>query len=105
LPARPDQAIQIQYRDLDAAHERANNTLTLDPATLAVREHRRYDELPLGQKLVASFFPLHSGSYFGVVVFMSASLAMPLFTVTGWIFYLARRKRKRAATVETFSTS
>lgn len=99
LPARPGQALQISYRDPDPPHERANNTLTLDPATLAVKEHRRYADLPYGQKLVGSFFPLHSGSYFGVsglIAFMLASLAMPLFTVTGWILYLAKRKRKKA---------
>lgn len=99
LPTRPGQALQVMYRDIDAPHERANNTLTLDAKTLAPTGHRRYADLPLGQKLVGSFFPLHSGEYFGVVglvVFMLASLAMPLFAVTGWIFYLARRKRKKA---------
>jgi sulfite reductase (NADPH) flavoprotein alpha-component len=99
LPGRPGQPVQVQYRDLDPPHERANNTLTLDPATWAVTGHRRYADLPLGQRLVASFFPLHSGSYFGtvgLVVFMLSSLAMPFFAVTGWIFYLARRKRKKA---------
>lgn len=103
LPTRPGQALQVTYRDIDAPHERANNTLTLDPKTLAPTGHRRYAELPLGQKLVGSFFPLHSGEYFGVVglvAFMLASLAMPLFAVTGWIFYLARRKRKKAKAAE-----
>jgi sulfite reductase (NADPH) flavoprotein alpha-component len=99
LPDRPGRPVQVQYRDIDPPHERAGNTLTLDPATWAVTGHRRYADLPLGQRLVASFFPLHSGSYFGTVgliVFMLSSLAMPFFAVTGWIFYLARRKRKKA---------
>lgn len=99
LPARSGQPVQVQYRDINPPHERASNTLTLDPATWAVTGHRRYADLPPGQRLVASFFPLHSGSYFGTVgliVFMLSSLAMPFFAVTGWIFYLARRKRKKA---------
>lgn len=104
LPTRPGQPLQIVYRDLDPPHERANNTLTLDPATMAVKEHRRYADLPFGQKLVGSFFPLHSGGYFGVagtILFMLCSLAMPLFAVTGWILYLAKRKRKKAKTAAT----
>lgn len=108
LPTRPGQALQVTYRDADAPHERANNTLTLDPKTLAPTGHRRYADLPLGQKLVGSFFPLHSGEYFGVVglvVFMLASLAMPLFAVTGWILYLARRKRKKAKAAEAAKTA
>ena len=50
--------------------------------------------------------PLHSGSYFGVagvIVFLLASLAMPVFSVTGWIMYLQRRapraRRTSLATV------
>lgn len=104
LPTRPGQPVQVTYRDIDPPHERANNTLTLDSKTLAPTGHRRYADLPLGQKLAGSFFPLHSGSYFGIVgliVFMLTSLAMPLFAVTGWILYLARRKRKKAKAAET----
>ena len=40
------------------------------------------------------FLPLHSGQFFGVagtIVFMLASLCMPLFAITGWILYLQRR--------------
>ncbi|HKU93941.1 MAG TPA: sulfite reductase flavoprotein subunit alpha, partial [Vineibacter sp.] len=62
--------------------------------------HRLYAALPLGPKLLTSIFALHSGSFFGlagVIIFMLASLAMPLFAVTGWMLYLDRRTRKRTA--------
>jgi len=42
-------------------------------------------------------FALHSGSFFGeagVVLMMLASLAMPLFPITGWMMYLDRRRKK-----------
>lgn len=42
--------------------------------------------------------PVHRGSFFGPVyqfVAMLASLAMPLFFVTGWMLYLKRRKQKK----------
>ncbi|WP_265468713.1 sulfite reductase subunit alpha [Arenimonas daejeonensis] len=60
--------------------------------------HERYDDKPAGQKIMASIFPLHSGAFFGLpglILFMIASLAMPLFAVTGWMLYLDRRRKKR----------
>lgn len=110
LPAGGGQPIRVQYRDKDAAHERATNGFALDPATMAISDHRRFAELPLAQRLTGSFFALHSGAYFGVtgvVVFMVASLAMPLFTITGWILYLARRRRnaEKAARVAAATTT
>lgn len=91
-----DQPLVLSYVDADPAHERANNRLVLDLATATIREHERYDDKSAGAKLAASMFVLHKGSYFGVVgtiAMMLASLAMPLFAVTGWMLYLKRRKR------------
>lgn len=99
LPERPDQPLQIRYLDADPAHERANNSISLDPASGAVVEHQRYDERPLNERLMASIFPLHAGSYFGLpglILMMLASLLMPLFTITGWMLYLDRRRKKQA---------
>ena len=98
LPARPGQPYEFRYQEPDPPHERANNTLIVDPAG-TVREHRRYRDLPAGQKFMGSIFPLHSGSFFGtagLVLFMLSSLLMPLFAITGWMLYLDRRARKRA---------
>ena len=95
---REGNGVQFRYLDAKPPHERANNTLELDPATLAVRKHERYDQRDLKQRLVGSMFALHRGSYFGtagVVLFMLASLLMPLFAITGWMLYLERRKRQR----------
>lgn len=92
--------VQFRYLDAEPAHERASNSLELDPATLAVVKHERYDDKPAAQKLVGSMFALHRGSFFGlggVVVFMLASVLMPLFAVTGWMLYLDRRRKQRAA--------
>lgn len=100
LPGAPGQPLEFSYQDPDPAHERANNRLVLDAATLAVTTHERYDDKPAGQKLMASIFPLHSGSYFGLpglLLYLLASLAMPLFAFTGWMLYLDRRGKKRAA--------
>lgn len=45
--------------------------------------------------MYASNYNLHTGAYFGligVVLWMLASLLMPVFFVTGWILYLQRRR-------------
>lgn len=99
--ARPGKPIEFRYLDRQASHERAFNTLAVDTEG-SVANAERYDDRKFGAQIVSSIFPLHSGSYFGlagVIVFLIASLAMPLFAVTGWIMYLQRRapRTRRAA--------
>ncbi len=100
LPKPGESNVEIRYLDSDPAHERAYNRITIDPAAIAVVKHERYDDKPVGHKLMSSMFVLHSGSFFGwagTLLMMVASLAMPLFAVTGWMLYLDRRKRKARA--------
>jgi sulfite reductase (NADPH) flavoprotein alpha-component len=95
---KDDQPVSVRYLDADPAHERARNELALDRWTLQPVAHERYDEGSWRQKIGASMFALHRGSFFGtggVVAFMVASFAMPLFAVTGWMLYLDRRRRRR----------
>jgi sulfite reductase (NADPH) flavoprotein alpha-component len=101
LSARPGKPTEFRYLQEQPRHERAFNTLAIDRDGKVVK-HERYADKPLAARLVSSIFPLHSGSYFGVVgviVFMIASLAMPVFAITGWIMYLQRRapRARRAA--------
>lgn len=100
LPRAGAEALELRYLPLDARHERAMNTIAVDLATGEVRKHERYVDKSFGGKLVASIFPLHSGSFFGLpgqVLYLLASLLMPLFAVTGWLLYLRRRRAKAAA--------
>ena len=49
--------------------------------------------------MVTSIFELHRGAYFGLpgrIALAVSSFAMPLFTITGFLLYFARRQRKRA---------
>ena len=92
--------ISFRYLDADPAHERARNELQLDRWTLDTVAHQRYDDGTWRQKIGASMFTLHRGSFFGttgVVLFMLASLLMPLFTISGWMLYLDRRRKQHAA--------
>jgi sulfite reductase (NADPH) flavoprotein alpha-component len=100
LPQEPARPIEIRYVDANPAHDRAANTLSLDAASGAVVRHERYADKRVGEKFISSIFALHSGSFFGLpgmILYMLAGLSMPVFTVTGWMMYLDRRKKKRAA--------
>jgi sulfite reductase (NADPH) flavoprotein alpha-component len=101
LAGRPGKPIEFRYLDGQSSHERAFNTLGIDGEG-KVASAERYGDRKFGARIVSSIFPLHSGSYFGVVgviVFLLASLAMPVFAVTGWIMYVQRRapRTRRAA--------
>lgn len=94
--------VTINYLDADPAHERASNALVLDPASGAVVNHTRYEDKNFGGRIASSMFALHKGSFFGVggtLLNGFASLAMPLFAITGWMLYLKRRKLARSKQV------
>lgn len=100
LPPVAGQPATVYYLLEDAPHERALNELTLDPLNGKVRSDKRYNDSSFGKQLLTSVYALHVGSYFGLpgrILMMLASLTMPLFFVTGWLLYLDRRRKKRAA--------
>ncbi|MHA6197155.1 PepSY domain-containing protein [Pseudomonas wadenswilerensis] len=98
LPQAGGQPAMIFYLLDSAAHERAFNTLTLDPANGQVKRVEVYTDKSFKAQLLASVYALHVGSYFGLpgrIIVSIASLTMPLFFVTGWLLYLDRRRKKR----------
>ncbi|AWH22935.1 MULTISPECIES: sulfite reductase flavoprotein subunit alpha [Stenotrophomonas] len=105
LPGKPGQPITARVMAGDPAlrgggHDRAQDSLQIDPGTGAVLEHRPYGQLDAGGKVMTSMFALHSGSFFGLpgrVIVMLSSLCMTLFFITGWMLYLDRRRSQRAA--------
>ena len=77
-------------------HDHSKNTFELDIKTKEIVKHDKFEDKTLIQKLMGSILPLHTGEYFGVVgqtLMFLASLMMPLFTVTGLILYIKRRKK------------
>ncbi|MND56451.1 Sulfite reductase [NADPH] flavoprotein alpha-component [compost metagenome] len=98
LPPVGGQPAMIFYLLEGAEHERALNTLSIDPANGQVKNNERYADKSFKAQLLASVYALHVGSYFGLtgrIVVTIASLTMPLFFVTGWLLYLDRRRKKR----------
>ncbi len=100
LPPVKGQPATVFYLLDGAAHERAFNEMTIDPASGKLLKDRRYNDSSAGKQLLTSVYALHVGSYFGLtgrILMMLASLAMPLFFITGWLLYLDRHRKKRAA--------
>ncbi|CAI8884912.1 sulfite reductase flavoprotein subunit alpha [Pseudomonas soli] len=98
LPPAGGQPATLFYLLQGADHERAFNTLTLDPASGQVKRHERYADKSFKAQLLQSVYALHVGEYFGLpgrIIVTLASLTMPLFFVTGWLLYLDRRRKKR----------
>ena len=98
LPPVGGQPATLFYLLEDAQHDRAFNTLTLDPANGAIKRHEQFTDKSLNEQLLQSVYALHVGSYFGLpgrIIVTLASLTMPLFFVTGWLLYLDRRRKKR----------
>jgi len=86
-------------------HDRAWNSIKVDPADATIVARETYAELPRGRRFVASLFPLHSGSFWGTpgrLLMALSALLMPLFPLTGlWMWRLRRRnealRRQHAA--------
>lgn len=99
LPPVAGQPATVFYMLDGAEHVRAFNQLQIDPKTGVVSQHERYAEKSFNEQMLASIYALHVGEYFGLpgrILMMLASLAMPLFFITGWLLYLDRRRKKRA---------
>lgn len=96
--AGPGSTITVRFRAENAPHDRAFDTIDIDTKTGQVTRLERYDELPMGRKLLASIYALHVGSFFGMagrIVNMTSAAFMSVFFVTGWMLYLDRRRKKR----------
>lgn len=108
-PTEPVKTISFEARPDDARHMRQTDRYSYDPKTYKLKKFDLYDRRPLGLIITQSMYELHRGAFFGMpgrIALLLTSLTMPLFTITGFMLYLSRRKRKRAAlAVEAGATS
>lgn len=88
----------FSYLDDKSDYFRAANILELDTNAWQLVKHERFEDKPLNEKLMKSILPLHTGEYFGLIgqigMFLASSL-MALFTITGFMLYLKRHKKKK----------
>jgi len=98
LPKKDDGKIELSFVDATPQHERARNQAIYNYQNGTIEKMELYEDKKLNQKIMSSMLPVHRGSFFGPIyqfVAMLASLAMPLFFVTGLMLYLKRRKQKK----------
>ncbi|KQM41113.1 PepSY domain-containing protein [Sphingomonas sp. Leaf10] len=94
-----DDQVQFRAKLPEARHDRVSDELTIDGTSGAEMSATPYAARTVGEDMVTSVYELHRGAYFGVagrIAMLLASLSMPLFTVTGFLLYFARRRRKAA---------
>ncbi|MEB3767483.1 sulfite reductase flavoprotein subunit alpha [Acinetobacter sp. MD2] len=92
------QKVEISFIDPVPQHERARNSTIYNLQEQKFEKTKLYEDKKLNEKIMSSMLPVHRGSFFGPIwhfMAMLASLAMPLFFVTGWMLYLKRRKQKK----------
>lgn len=92
----------VSFRILlpNARHDRMTDTVQIDPASGRVIKVERYADRTMGEVITTSMLEVHRGAIFGVtgrIIIFVTSLTMPLFTITGLLLYLARRRKKRPA--------
>lgn len=97
IPKQANGKVDFSYTDKIVQHERARNSVTFDYQQNQIVKHDIYEAKPLNEKIMSSLLPVHRGSFFGGIYqffAMLASLAMPLFFITGWMLYIKRREQK-----------
>lgn len=92
----------VRLRSLakDAPHDVARDDFRIDGATGRVVAAERYADKSVGDSILQRVLQIHTGAAFGLVgriLFMVAAALMPLFTVTGFILYLSRRRLRAAS--------
>lgn len=87
----------LTYIKKEPMHYRARNEISLDMENNTIVKHEEFSKKPLEEILIKSVIPIHTGEYFGrtgQILMLIASLLMSLFTITGFMMYFQRRKKK-----------
>lgn len=100
LPAGPGTVIRIRSWPKDSTLDTTRDEFRIDAVTGQVISAERYADKTFGEKIIANVFDIHRGAILGwpgKLAFMIAAALMPLFSVTGILLFLSRRKLRRPA--------
>lgn len=101
-----DKPVIMRMLPRDARFDRMTDELRFDELSGAPMKTERYAARALGETIAASFYAIHTGAFFGItgrIALLLSSVTMPLFTITGLLLYIARRRSKRALAAVTAS--
>jgi sulfite reductase (NADPH) flavoprotein alpha-component len=98
----PAQGTTIRIRSWGKASllETTRDEFRIDAVTGRLVSAERYADKTFGEKIIAAIYDIHRGAILGwpgKLAFMFAAVLMPLFSVTGILLYLSRRKLRRPA--------
>lgn len=98
LPAGPGTAIRIRSWGKASLLETTRDEFRIDAVTGQMISADRYADKTFGETIIAAIYDIHRGAILGwpgKLAFMMAAILMPLFSVTGILLYLSRRKLRR----------
>lgn len=100
LPAGPGTAIRIRSWGKASLLETTRDEFRIDAVTGQLVSAERYADKTFGETIIAAIYDTHRGAILGwpgKLAFMMAAILMPLFSVTGILLYLSRRRLRRPA--------
>lgn len=96
--AAKNETYTFSYLPVNPTHDMAMSKIQLDINTNEVISHEKFEDKSMSEKLMKSILALHTGEYFGlfgkIMMFITSSL-MALFTITGLMMYMGRKKKKK----------
>jgi len=100
LPAGTGTVVRVRSWARDSTLESVRDELRIDAVTGHLVSADLYANKTLGERLLAGVLDIHRGAILGwpgKLAFMLAAALMPLFTVTGLLLYVSRRRHRRLA--------
>jgi sulfite reductase (NADPH) flavoprotein alpha-component len=94
-----DKPVTFRALTAGARHDRMTDDYRIDGATGDVVKADLYARRSWGKTITTSMLEIHRGMFFGEIgriALLITSLTMPLFTITGFLLYFARRRKKKA---------
>ncbi|UGY12429.1 PepSY domain-containing protein [Bradyrhizobium septentrionale] len=100
MPAGAGTAVRVRSWLPDSSLESVRDEFRIEAVTGRVISADRYADKTFGERILAGVLDIHRGAILGwpgKLAFMLAAAMMPLFTVTGLLLYMSRRRHRRLA--------
>jgi sulfite reductase (NADPH) flavoprotein alpha-component len=97
LPAGAGTVVRVRSWARDTSLDTVRDEFRIDAVTGRVISSDLYADKTFGERILASVLDIHRGAVLGwpgKLLFMLAAALIPLFTVTGLLLYLSRRRHR-----------